>query len=130
MRLLALRIKTTERAKRAVILKSHVDFLCYRVSDFEVRSELETFVLTRTRQCALERGIECEIPLAQVLVDDRTNLPAPRILRKLSSHEADLLRKTNADRPVPFRRNPKAWPDVRADIIPSAAVAGAGEDVE
>src|SRR5437763_14768665 len=50
MRLLALRIKTTERSKRAVILKSHVDFLCYRVSDFEVRSELETFLLTLTRR--------------------------------------------------------------------------------
>ncbi len=130
MLLFAFGIEARERAQRAIIFKSDIDLLCYRVSDFEVRGELETFLFSWSCKRALQRGIERKIPTAEILIDDRTNLPTPRIFGKLSAHEADLLRKTNPYRPMPLWRNSKARPNVRADIIPSAAVACAGEDIE
>ena len=58
MLLFPLRIEAAEWAKRAVIFKSGIDFFGYRVSDFEVRGELEAFLFPWAGQCALERGIE------------------------------------------------------------------------
>src|SRR5207253_2573231 len=130
MLLLASGIEAADWTKRAVVFKSGVDFPGDGIRNFEVRSELETFLFSGPGQGAFQCGIEREIPASEILIDNRTNLPAPHIFGKLSSHEPDLLRKTNAYRPTPLWRYPKARPDVRADIIPSAAIARAGEDVK
>src|SRR5215831_12090814 len=130
MSLLARRIETAERAETAVVLQSGIHFFRYRVRDLEIRGKFKAAFLPRAAQCFLESWIEREIPLAHFLVDDWTNFPTPLIFGKLPAYPTNLLRQTHADRPFPFRGNAEARPNVRTGIIPPAAVAGAGENVE
>ena len=130
MLLVAHGIKTTERAERAVVFQPAIDLFRKGVCDFEIGGELKAALGARSLDGPLERRIEREVPALDVFVDDGSNLPASRVFGKLVPHAADLLRETDAHRPMPLWRNPKARSNMRADEVPSAAIARAGENVE
>ncbi len=130
MLLIALGIKAAERAERAVILKARVDLFSDRVGDFEIRRELKASLRARSPKRAFKGRIECEVPTLELLIDDRTNFPAPGIFGKFAPHVTNLLRETDPDGPMPFGRDAKARANMRADEIQATANARAGEDVE
>src|SRR5258708_26714859 len=123
-------IKPAEWPQSTVVLNSRVDLLRNRIRDFDVGRKLEPAFRSRTVQRALKSGIERDVPATQIFVDDRTNLPAPGVLREFAPHVTDLLRETYAHRPMPFFRHPKTRSNMRAHEIQTTAIAGAGKDIE
>src|SRR5262249_60213305 len=83
---------------------------------------------------ALERlvdgGIECPVPVADLLVDDRPDLPRPRVRREIALLVAELHRQAHAHGPVPRFRDACARPDVVADPLPARVRLDAREQVE
>ena len=77
--LVAHSVETGERAYGAVILHSHSHFLGHVVTEFDVGRELEPALGLGSMQRAIERRVEGQVPLAQFLVDDRPDLPSPRV---------------------------------------------------
>src|SRR5215510_13161058 len=74
--------------------------------------------------------IERQIPGADLLVDDGTHLPRPGIDGKFSALIADFVREADAHRPMPAIGSAEARPNMVANPLPAAAIAGAGEDIE
>src|ERR1700730_11490125 len=130
MLLLTRRIKTTERTERTVVFNSAVDLFGKRIGNFDVGRKLEAAFGAWTFEGALEGWIESEIPTLELFVDDRPNLPTPRVRGEFAPHIANLLRQTYTNGPVPLRRNAKAGANVCADEIQTTAIAGAGENIE
>src|SRR5438309_11019895 len=61
-----------------------------RIADLYVRREFKAQLSARTFQSALDRRIEREIPPLELLVDNRPNLPRPRVSRISAALIADL----------------------------------------
>src|SRR5882724_2317751 len=78
----------------------------------------------------IHRRIETQIPAAQLLVDDRANLPGPSIGGVRTALIADLGREAHVYRPMPFFRNAHPRPDMIAYPLIALARAIAHEDVE
>jgi len=79
---------------------------------------------------SLNGGVECEVPLAKLLVYDGANFPGPGVFRELPSLIADLIGEAQTDRPFPFFRDADAWANVVAYPLPPIAGPGAGEYVK
>src|ERR1700720_3977026 len=78
MLLLRAGIKLRHRPERPVVLDSDRDHARDVVARLEVRRELEAPAGVGAVDSLVDRRIEREIPAAELLVDDRTNLPRPR----------------------------------------------------
>ena len=78
----------------------------------------------------VERGVDGPIPSSDLLIDNRANLPGPRVDGKLPALVADFIRDTDSHRPVPFGRRAKARSDVIAHPIPSLTGARRGENIK
>src|SRR5260221_14577571 len=77
-----------------------------------------------------QRRIEREIQLSDLFIDDRPDLPGPRIRRISRTHPTDLLRQADADGPFPRRRNSETRPDMGTHKLPTVRAVRAGEDIE
>src|SRR5207249_11151617 len=78
----------------------------------------------------VKRGIEGQIPPADLLVHDGPNLPRPSIGRISAALPADFVREADSYGPVPLRRNAHAGTDVAADIIPALTVLSGSKNVK
>src|ERR1700674_1762339 len=78
----------------------------------------------------VKRGIEREIPPAELLIHDWADLPRPGIRRIPAALPADFVREAEAHGPVPLGRNAHAGTDVAANIIPTLAVLRGSENVK
>src|SRR5260370_8341045 len=117
--LLADRVEARDRTQRTVILDSPRDFLGEIVAELEVGRENDSLIHARAMKRAVKRGIEGEIPPAELFINDRTNLPCPGIRRVAAALPADFVREADADGPVPLWRNAHTWTDMAADVIPA-----------
>ena len=81
-------------------------------------------------QRSVERGIEIEIPAAELLIDDGAHLPSPGVGREWAALVADLIGEAQADRPIPFFGDGDAGANVVADPLNALAAALGSEDVE
>src|SRR6267143_3275307 len=77
-------------------------------------------------QRPVKRRIKGEVPAPQLLVDDRTKLVAPTVLRKLPPLIPNFLRDAQANRQVPRFRSSDARTNVIAHPIPATAARTAG----
>src|SRR5436853_7268901 len=73
--LLADRVEACDRTQRAVILDAPRDLLGEIVAEFEVGRENETLVHARAMEGPVKCGIEGEIPSAELLIHDGTDIP-------------------------------------------------------
>src|SRR5258708_15611769 len=78
----------------------------------------------------VERGVERQMPVADLLVDEGPHLPGPGIRGKFAPLVADLIRKAETDGPFPFWGDADARADVVANPLKSIAIAFVGEDVK
>src|SRR4030081_1623426 len=81
-------------------------------------------------QRLIDGWIEREIPASDLLVDDGAQFQSPGICGELTALIANLIRKTQSHRPMPFRRDGNTRPDVVAYPVPSAARTCTGKDVK
>src|SRR5580692_8224248 len=100
------------------------------VADFGARREAQALIDIRTMPGAFERGVEREIPAPDALVDDRADLPGPRISRVRGTLEADFGREAHPHRPSPGVRYPNARANMIAHPLHAMAVLLAGKDIE
>src|SRR5216684_2075692 len=128
--LLADRVEARDRTQRAVIFESPRDFLGEIVAELEVGRENDSLIHAWAVKGAIKRGIEGEIPPAELFINDRANLPCPGIRRVAAALPADFVREADADGPVPLGRNAHAWTDMAADVIPALAALRGSENVE
>src|SRR5258708_31520803 len=75
-------VKVRNRSQRTVILNSARNFPREVVADLRVRRETPPLVLARAMEGAINGRVEREIPAPKLFVDNRTNLPSPRIAGK------------------------------------------------
>ena len=114
----------------AIVFQASGDFFGEVVAEFEVRGENETLAHGLAVQGFVEGGIETEIPATELLIDDGTHLPGPRVGGELAALVADFIGKAEADGPVPFFRDGDAGTNVVAHPLDALAAALGSEDIE
>src|SRR6266404_1024490 len=77
--LLADGVETRYRTQRAVVLDSSSNFFGEIVAELEVRREHQPLVHARAMERPVKRGVEGQIPLADLLIHDRANFPRPSV---------------------------------------------------
>src|ERR1700722_9525990 len=90
--LLVQRIEPGNRSVRGVILEPSCNPLGEVVSHFHVGREDYALMYAGAVKRTVKRGIEAQIPGADLLVYDRTNLPRPGIGREAAGLIATLVR--------------------------------------
>src|SRR5207245_10450177 len=88
------------------------------VADLRGRREAEALPCVVALQRCRNGGIEGPVPAADLLVDDRPDLPGPRVRRELTPLVAELRRQAHADPPMPRLRDAGAGPEMIADPLP------------
>ena len=78
----------------------------------------------------LEAGVQREVPVAPLFVDNRPQFPIPGILGKGAALETEFCRETQSYGPLPFGRNADSRPDVVTNPFPTFAWLNAGENIE
>src|SRR5256884_1029210 len=128
--LLADGVEARHRTQRAVVLNSSGNFLGEIVAEFEIRREHQPLTYARAMKGPVERGIEGQIPLAELLIRDRPNFPRPRVCGIPAALPANFVREADPNGPMPLGRNAHAGPDVAANVIPTLAVLGGSKNVK
>src|SRR5437016_134433 len=128
--LLADRVEARHRTQRAVVLDSSSNFLCEIVAELEVGREHQPLIYARAMERPVKRGIEGQIPLAELLIHDRPNLPRPSVCGIPAALPADFVRKADSDGPMPLGRNAHTGANVAANVIPTLAVLGGSKNVK
>ena len=114
----------------AVVFKAAGDFFREDIADFCVGRKNEALADRFAMEGTIESGIEIEIPVAKLLVDDGAHLPCPGIGGKLAALIADFVGEAEADGPLPFFRDGHAGTDMVTDPLNALAAALRGEDIE
>src|SRR6266481_2334328 len=128
--LLADGVETRDRTQRTVVFQAARDFFREIVAELEIGRENESSVYARPMKGAVKRGIEGEVPRAELLIHDRADLPRPGVRGVAAALPAYFVREADADRPVPLGRDAHAGPDVAANVIPTLAALGGSENVK
>src|SRR6266513_1464835 len=128
--LLADRVEACDRTQRTVILNAPGDLLGEIVAEFEVGREYQPLIHARAMEGPVKRGIEGEIPPAELFIHNRADLPRPGIRGVPAVLPPDFIRKADADGPVPLGWNAQAGADVAANVVPTLAVLRGSENVE
>src|SRR5258708_37145653 len=111
------RVEPCAGRQGAVIFESPRDFLGEIVAELEVGRENDSLIHAWAVKGAIKRGIEGEIPPAELFINDRANLPCPGIRRIPAALPADFVREAVADGPVPLGRYAHAGTDMADDVI-------------
>src|SRR5438132_2927108 len=128
--LLADGVETRDWTERAVILDSNGNSLGEIVTELEVGREHQPLIYSRTMKRPVKRGIEGEIPAADLPIHNWANLPRPGIGRISAALPADFFREADDDRQVELGRNTHAGTDMAANVIPSLTVFRGSENVK
>src|SRR5215831_15296979 len=78
------------------------------VGEFDVWRENESLMRAGPVERFVECGVEREIPLVDLLIDDRAHLPGPGVRGILRPLIANFVGKAQADGPFPFGRDADA----------------------
>ena len=123
-------VEVRNRSQRTVILNSARNLLCEVVADLRVRRETPPLVLARAMEGAINGRVEREIPAPKLFVDNRTNLPSPRIGGKIPPLITNFGGQAKPNRPMPGLRNRHTRANVIANPHPPAIGLDGGEDVK
>src|SRR5262249_35669052 len=100
--LLSDRIKVADRPQSPVVFQAAGDYFGKIVGNFSIRGKLEALADVDTMKRLVDGRIEGKIPRPHLLVDNRTDLPGPCVLGKLTPLVPNLIGEAQADRPMPF----------------------------
>src|SRR4030088_2806474 len=119
LRLLRSRVEVRDRPKSSIIFEATGDLLGEIKTEFHIRRKFPSPPCVHTMQRPVKRKIKREVPPPQLLVDDRTKLIAPAVLRKLPPLIPNFLRDAQTNRQVPRFRSSDARTNVIAHPIPA-----------
>src|SRR5713226_1106584 len=114
----------------AVVLETAGDFFREVIAEFEIRRKRDSLMDRVPVKRAIKRGVEGEIPGANLLVDDRAHLPGPGVGGRLPALVADFVGKTETHGPIPFFGDSDARPNVVAYPIPALSIFCGSKNVE
>ena len=85
---------------------------------------------TLTVKGPIKRRIERKVPGANLLVDDRADLPGPGVGGKFAALVANFVGKAEAHGPFPLFRYMHAGPNMVANPVPALAILHGSKNVE
>src|SRR5271163_2903918 len=100
--LVAYRIEAGDGAGFTIVFDAEGDLFGNVVTHFDGGREGHSLVHVKSMPGALEGRVKGKIPGAQLLVDDRANLPGPGVGGVAAALVANLGGKAHVDRPVPL----------------------------
>jgi len=117
-------------ADGTVILDASGDFFRKVVADFYVGRKDESLAHRLAVEGTIEGGIEIEIPVAELPIDNRAHLPGPSVGGELATLVADFVGKAEADRPFPLLWDGNTGTNMVAHPLKALAAALGSKDVE
>jgi hypothetical protein len=124
------RIEGSDAPVVSVVFEATADLGSEVVTYLGAGCKTDSLLYIRAMPGAFESWIESEVPAAESLIDNGTNLPSPGVLRIGSSLIADLGRNAEPNWEMPAIRSSYTRPDMVSDPLDSVSILLAGKDVE